>query len=279
MASRSPDDVDPSLPTVVLLHGWPGDHNDYRRVVPLLEGRARAVCLDLAGFGEAYQGPVPDSAATNNGQASFILDRMRELGLQRTVIAGYDIGSLVAQTIARQASEAVSGLVITPGYAGIPPRDSDPALAAIKWYQHFNRLPFATEVLDGDERAIAAYLRYAWSTWSRDETLTTGPEFEALVAQYSRPGALHASLAYYRNNDGYPPLDQGSIGSPVDYGPIRVPTTMLWPAQDMLFPTEWSDLVPEWFADVNVHVVPDCGHFVPLEAPAAFANAILKRLA
>jgi pimeloyl-ACP methyl ester carboxylesterase len=37
--------------SVVLLHGWPGDHTDYRKLVPLLAGSADVLTPDLRGFG------------------------------------------------------------------------------------------------------------------------------------------------------------------------------------------------------------------------------------
>ena len=38
-------------PPVVLLHGWPGNRHDYRRVVPLLADVADIIVPDLRGFG------------------------------------------------------------------------------------------------------------------------------------------------------------------------------------------------------------------------------------
>ena len=54
---------------IVLLHGWPGDRQDYRAVVPLLEGR-RVLVPDLRGFGdttnpeESMQPPTPPPTAS-----------------------------------------------------------------------------------------------------------------------------------------------------------------------------------------------------------------------
>ena len=55
---------------------------------------------------------------------------------------------------------------------------------------------------------------------------------------------------------------------------LAVPTHVLWPAHDPLFPAAWGDRLDEFFADVTQTPLPDCGHFVPLEAPDAFASAI-----
>lgn len=57
-----------------------------------------------------------------------------------------------------------------------------------------------------------------------------------------------------------------------------MPTDVLWPEHDPLFPTEWADRVDDWFADATVRVLEGVGHFTPLEAPDAFAEAIRARL-
>src|SRR6266705_2520591 len=49
-------------PSAVLLHGWPGDRRDYRRVVPLLAG-LDVVVPDLRGFGESDKHPAGPAAA------------------------------------------------------------------------------------------------------------------------------------------------------------------------------------------------------------------------
>ena len=53
---------------------------------------------------------------------------------------------------------------------------------------------------------------------------------------------------------------------------------MLWPEHDPLFPRAWSDRLDEWFSDVTLHPLDGVGHFVPVEAPEAFADAIRQRL-
>jgi len=53
-----------------------------------------------------------------------------------------------------------------------------------------------------------------------------------------------------------------------------VPTTVLWPEFDPLFPQDWGDRVDAFFADVTVTWVPGVGHFVPREAPRELAMAI-----
>jgi pimeloyl-ACP methyl ester carboxylesterase len=53
---------------------------------------------------------------------------------------------------------------------------------------------------------------------------------------------------------------------------------VLWPEHDPLFPPTWSDRLDAFFADADLQVLDGVGHFVPLEAPAAVADAIRRRL-
>src|ERR1700752_924421 len=81
-------------PAVLLLHGWPGDRTDYREVVPLLAGAADVIVPDLRGFGESDRHPAdPAEQYGAAAQARSVIGLIGELGLDRPVLAGYDIGS------------------------------------------------------------------------------------------------------------------------------------------------------------------------------------------
>ena len=110
-------------PPVVCLHGWPGSRRDYRELVPLLDAEADLVVPDLRGFGESdrhAERPAADYAAP--AQAASVRALIAEIGLERPVIVGYDVGGRVAQVIAREAPEEVSGLVLSPPVPGIGDR-------------------------------------------------------------------------------------------------------------------------------------------------------------
>ena len=248
--------------SVVLLHGWPGSTADYRRVIPKL-GTLRVVTVDLLGFGGGYTRPVTNEEMTPEAHTHRILELIRREGL-RPVVAGYDIGSRLAQMLARAAPEEIAGIVITPAYPGIGSRQTEPEFSGRYWYQHFHRSGLAADLIDGNEAAVRTYLGAIWRTWGGDGSLSHGPEFDRLVAGYSRPGAFRASIGWYSTPRGY----AGAT-------PVTVPSIMLWPGRDELFPVEWADRIPEWFPNGRVIVLPESGHFVPLEAPDAFADAIL----
>lgn len=246
---------------VVLLHGWPGLPSDWDEVASTLSPAYDLIAPDLLGFGAAFvPGQPVDARAETHSDAIIAL--IRERDLDRPVIAGYDIGSRIAQTIARRAPELIRGIVISPGYPGVAPYALAPEIQPAYWYQHFHRLPLSVALLDGNRPALRTYLEYFWTQWSRRPDLAAGPRFEAIVDAYARPGAFGASIAWYSANQGYAVTD-----------PVTVPTIMLWGEHD-LFPVAWSAHLDGWFTEVELQVLPGCGHFLPLEAPAAVAAAI-----
>jgi pimeloyl-ACP methyl ester carboxylesterase len=267
-----------SGPAVVLLHGWPGSRSDHRDVAALLREDADVVVPDLRGFGGAdrHDRPPPE-AYSADAQAESVCGLIEELGLERPVLAGYDVGSRVAQAVARRFAGDVRALVVAPPLPGIGPRILEPQAQREFWYQPFHRLALSEALIDGDARAVRAYLEHFWTHWSGPRWAPDPDRFEELVGLYARPGAFRASIAWYR-------AGAGSVAHslaerpPAPLDRLAVPTTVLWPEHDPLFPSTWSDRLEEFLADVELHVLDDVGHFVPLEAPAAFADAIRRRL-
>jgi pimeloyl-ACP methyl ester carboxylesterase len=109
--------------------------------------------------------------------------------------------------------------------------------------------------------------------WAGPRFRVAEAQFEHLVSVYAAPGAFRASLGWYRASAGAlarvmaerPP-------SPKDR--IAVPTTVLWPDHDPLFPYAWSDQLDQYFAELRIRQLTDVGHFVPLECPREFAAAV-----
>ncbi|SOD98408.1 alpha/beta fold hydrolase [Blastococcus haudaquaticus] len=261
-------------PPVVLLHGWPGARADFRLVAPLLAEAAEVVVPDLRGFGDSDKHPVaPDEGYTGDAQARSVIGLLDELGLGPVVLAGYDIGSRIAQLIAGRFPDRVRALVVTPPLPGAGQRLLGPDVHREFWYQHFHRLELAGRLLDGDRDAVRAYLEHFWTHWSGPAFTPAGEDLDRLAESYARPGAFTASIGWYRQGPGI--LARGlAEQAPAREDRLAVPTHVLWPAHDPLFPAAWSDRLDEFFADLTVTPVPGSGHFVPLEAPDAFAAAI-----
>jgi pimeloyl-ACP methyl ester carboxylesterase len=262
---------------VLLLHGWPGDRHDHREVVARLRSRHRLVVPDLRGFGEST-GPAdaPARAYGADGQARSVLALVEELGTGPVVLAGYDVGSRTAQAAARARPDLVRALVVSPPVPGVGRRVLSADAQREYWYQAFHQLDLAERLVDGRRDAVRAYLEHFWSHWSGPGYSPDPAQLDRLADSYARPGAFVASINWYRAGAGTVAMSlQEATPAPQDR--VAVPTTVLWPEHDALFPREWSDRVGEHYADVEVRPLGGIGHFVPLEAPEEFAEAIVER--
>lgn len=119
---------------------------------------------------------------------------------------------------------------------------------------------------------MRSYLRHFWTHWSGPEFVLPDDHLDHLVSMYAEPGAFTASIGWYR-------VGAGGLGRvvaervPHSTERITVPTTVLWPDHDPLFPPAWSNRLDQFFADIQLQHV-DGGHFLPLERPHVFAAAV-----
>lgn len=261
---------------VILLHGWPGDHTDYRHVVPLLDEDFDVVVPDLRGFGRSDTHRVdPFEGYSAAAQARSIVALIDELGVRRPVIAGYDVGSRVAQTVAKDHPGLAKHLVLSPPLPGVGNRILNQNAQREFWYQSFHQLSLPDELIDGERDAVRAYLRHFWAHWSGPTFTIADADLNHLVALYARPGAFTASIGWYR-------AGAATVATSLAEQPphpdrrISTPTSVLWPEHDPLFPREWSDRLDEFFASASLTTVDGVGHFTPVECPDQFAGLIRR---
>ncbi|RIX28815.1 epoxide hydrolase [Amnibacterium setariae] len=94
-------------PVVVLLHGWPDSVLRFQRVLPLLQD-LHVVVPALPGY------PLSDSPGTAGAlMAEPVAAALQELGHDRYVVSGGDIGTSVAEALARLVPDRVTALHLT----------------------------------------------------------------------------------------------------------------------------------------------------------------------
>jgi pimeloyl-ACP methyl ester carboxylesterase len=247
--------------------------------VARLTGTCRTVVPDLRGFGDST-GPAGADPAdfAADAQARSVLALVEELALGPVVLAGYDIGSRIAQAAARARPDLVRALVVAPPLPGVGDRVLTPDAQREFWYQPFHALDLAEQLLDGSPGAVRTYLAHFWSHWSGPDYEPEPAELDRLAAAYGRPGAFVASINWYRAGSGAVARSLAEQ-PPAPADRLAVPTTVLWPEHDPLFPRTWSDRLEQFFSAVELRPLDGVGHFGPLEAPDAFATAIRERLA
>lgn len=246
---------------VVLLHGWPDTAHLWRRQVPVLEAHGfRTIAPDLRGFGRSDR-PAEVSAyslATVVGDVVGILD---ELGLDRAHLVGHDWGAALAWVTASLHPDRVDRLVVISVPHPAAPRTLRQREMA--WYQLFFQFEGVAEAwLEHDDWAL---LR---------EFLRNGGDIERYVEDLSRPGALTASLNWYRAN-----LAPGPPGPPPALPRIQSPTLALWSTGDHYLDGARMEASAAFVdAEWRYEQVEGANHWIPLDAPDTVNELLLEWL-
>jgi pimeloyl-ACP methyl ester carboxylesterase len=115
--------ADRSAMPLLLLHGWPDSFFRFAKVVPKLAESAggvsfQVVAPSLPGFGfSTHRAMGPKETA------SLLVELMNGLGYERFLVAGGDVGSVVAMVMADQAPHALRGMHLTD--VGYPDQSTD----------------------------------------------------------------------------------------------------------------------------------------------------------
>lgn len=95
------EEGDPSLPTLLLIHGFPTSSWDWHKVWPALRQNYRIVALDMLGFGFSDKPDRRDY--TLHRQADLVEALVAHVGLTHFHVLAHDYGDSVAQELlARQ---------------------------------------------------------------------------------------------------------------------------------------------------------------------------------
>lgn len=253
------DDVDihvvehgqPDGVPVVMLHGWPDSHRLWRHQVPaLVSAGHRVIAPDQRGFGQSSR-PEGADAYRMRELLADLTTVMDTLDVATAHVVGHDWGASVAWAMAAFKADRVRTLTAlavghpaSAGYATIRQRQ-------LSWYM----LAFQFEGLAED------WLRADdWANFQR--MVGEHPEAGRWVADLSRPGALTASLNWYRANLPAERL----LGGPSSMPEVSVPTLGISGGRDFALGTEQMEgsaalVRAEW----RHEHLPDSGHWLPLD--------------
>jgi pimeloyl-ACP methyl ester carboxylesterase len=255
-----------SGPAIILVHGWLGSAYHWRKLMPLLATSHTVLALDARGYGESDK---PYSGYDGRTIASDILMLSQQLGLQRPIVVGHDMGALPALLLAAEHPDAVSGLVYVdeplPGYN----LDRFTAFSEenpfVYWWFSFNSQPHLPAALwAGREAELVDYFLTAMSA-------DPGAISEADKAEYVRclrkPGGLHGSFGWYRDV-----LLTGRQIRAATQTKIRTPVLAINGQFGHPGVEEQMQLVAETVEGVTIE---GCGHLCAEEKPGEMADAIL----
>jgi sigma-B regulation protein RsbQ len=97
---------------VVFVHGWNCDMSFWREQIPAVDGRVRAIFLDLPGFGRSDK---PEVAYTMDYFAGAVDAVLRASGVEHAVLVGHSMGVPVIRQYYRRFRPGVLALVVVDG--------------------------------------------------------------------------------------------------------------------------------------------------------------------
>jgi pimeloyl-ACP methyl ester carboxylesterase len=247
-------------PAVVLLHGF-GDTGDMW--APLAADLARdhtVIVPDLHGMGLSSQ---PPGGYDKRTQAADIRSVLTSLGLDRSVIVGHDIGTMVAYAYAARYPEKTEKLVVMDApIPGIPPWDSIVRLPAL-WHFDFGG-PDAERLVAGRERI---YLDRFWNEFAGDRTKIDEATRKHYAQLYARPGAMRAAFAQFN-----------AIRQDAEDNKVAMATKLRMPVLaiggEKSFGANEAAVMRNAATDVTELVIPNAGHWLMEEAPSATITAV-----
>ena len=255
---------------VLCLHGWPQHWYEWRHLMPALADHHRVLALDLRGFGWS---DAPGGGYEKENMAADVLAVLDQLGLERLKLIGHDWGGWIGFLLcleAPQRFERFLALNILPPW--VNPRAMVPQLWRF-WYQWLVLAPgigyglhrrgkFVPRVLVGGSTR-----REAWN----EETL------RAFAENLREPARARAAVQMYRvfNLREAMPI----LGGRYAHQRLVVPTRLIFGTDDPVLRPQALAGYGRHATDMQVELVPGCGHFIADERPDLVAERAREFLA
>jgi pimeloyl-ACP methyl ester carboxylesterase len=249
---------------VVLLHGWPERATAWRHVAPILNAAGfRTLAMDRRGFAPGAR-PKRRRDYKLPALADDVAALIDEVGGSAHVV-GHDWGAAAAWTTAGLHPEKVRTLTaVSVGHPASFTKAmvrSDQLLRS--YYMVLFTLPFLPELV-ATRRAAWFDVQLLKGGMSRDDV-------ERFRREIVEDGALTSSLGCYRAV----PLSRLRSTR----FRISAPTTVVWSTKDVALGRWAAEHSEEWVdAPFELVVLENVSHWIPAQAPAALAEAIIERV-
>ncbi len=243
---------------LVLISGLGYSLWQWHLMAPYLEDHFQVITFDNRGVGQTDKPAGPYTASMLAADTVGLLD---VLGLARAAILGHSMGGFIAQAIALEYPQRVSHLILASTHFGGP--------------RHVPVTAEAMAVLSDRQSDPLTRLR-------NGIVISTAPGFAE-----RHPDLIQRWLDWRTANrldaDGY--QAQMGIGMAlVEEGAaferklpaVSAPTLILFGAHDKVVPPANAELLANQIPGSQIHILPDAGHFFPLETPEEAAQVVIQ---
>lgn len=247
---------------LLLLHGFTGSAATWAPLVAALAHQARTIAVDLIGHGRS-DAPADPNRYRMEHCVTDLLAVLDTLGVERVDVLGYSMGGRVALHLATAAPARVGALVLESASPGL----ADPA------ERQARRAADAALAATIERDGVAAFV----DRWERLPLFASQATLPAEVRAHLRAQRLQNNPVGLANSlrgmgAGRPAPLWGRLAA------LTCPTLLIAGALDQ----KYHDLACAMAAALpaaRLAVVPEAGHAVHLEQPAAFAEIVPAFLA
>ncbi|WP_425279194.1 alpha/beta fold hydrolase [Arthrobacter nanjingensis] len=261
---HAPAEPGPSTRTILVIHGFRGDHHGLLRLVDLMP-QHRFITPDLPGFGasEAFR----SREHSLDGYAEFISEFMDALGLgPDTVLLGHSFGSLVCSRFVTAHPGRVTPLILINPIAA-PALEGPKALLtklAIAYYRAAAALP---EPAGHALLANPTIVRVMSVTMARTKDKPLRRFIHAQHDAYFSDFASRESLL-----ESFRASVSGTVTELA--GRITLPTLLVAGSTDEVAPLPAQEKLQDALPDSRLVVIDGVGHLIHYETPRIAAAAI-----
>jgi len=255
----------------LLLHGFPECWYSWRRQIPVLvETGYRVVAVDQRGYNLSDK-PRGVEHYQIDRLTGDILALIRAMGRERAVLVAHDWGGVVAWRFAIDHPEAVEKLVVMNAphpVAFAKALQSDRSQQLKSWYIFTFQLPWLPEALLALSPEASARLFFRRTAVRR--AAFSDSDLMVMAAALAQPGAARSMIDWYRAAFRFRAAGKTRA--------VEAPTLLVWAEDDVALGRSLATGLERGVNDLQVHFIPDCGHWVQNEAPEEVNERMLAFL-
>jgi pimeloyl-ACP methyl ester carboxylesterase len=253
-------------PAVVLLHGY-GETGDMWAPLAIQLVRDHTVIVpDLRGLGLSSRSAGGYDKKTQGEDVAGVLDALK---IGKVDLVTHDIGNMVGYAFAAQHPDRVAKFVIMDApLPGVGPWD-DIIRSHALWHFSFYG-PDAERLVKGRERI---YLDRFWNEFSFNPKSFDAASREHYAKLYAQPGAMHAGFEQFKA------FDQDAVDNKAFVAKSMLTMPVLAVGGKKSFGPMMATVMRAAATDVTEAIVPNSGHWVMEENPAATVKLITDFLA
>lgn len=249
--------------TIVLCHGYRGEHHGLEPVVAQLPGY-RFISPDLPGFGEST--PLTEAPHSIDGYAAWLEAFVTELGLRGTaIILGHSFGTIVTSAAVAAGLPTPALLLINPiAISGLKGPHRFVTGLTVFYYRAASKLP---------QRLGHALLR-SWLIVRFMSLALVKTKDKALRTWIHREH--HTFFSRFSDRDTVVEAFDASVSADVGQfaANISVPTLLVAAELDDITPVAAQYDLQRAMPDARLRVIGGVGHLIHYETPIPAAHAI-----